>query len=467
MGSVPAGASAASMRAPRFRGSERLALVALVGMVILAPLGPTASTVATASILLAAGVLLLSSRIAGWQLGLVVVSLALLVALSMGFANPNVPSLDVGLLGLRKSGTALLGLVIGLCFVRGPARALRVIWYALVGACAASLVLHLGFPALESGIARDADVYTSLFDGQLRLQGIFAGPFHAAMAASFILLAALPGSGLGVHRLLRFGGAGIGLWTLAEAEVRTGFVAVAAGVLMHLVLSRSARTWARAVAAAPVVLLIAILAIPSLASDSGVAAVQSLLTDPFDSRFAYRFTTWQQAISMVQERPVAGWGPGSAGDTLSAFFPVGGHVTSHSMFLKYFVEGGVIAGVMFLAICAIALVLVLRGPARKLGATAALVLLVFGLTGSSVEAIPVSVLLAAVVGLCAGEHAANLRGEVAPTTPTRRQRGGKGRAGTPATTPDGATGEVTAARAPTDARDPTTRPGSSTAPAPT
>lgn len=382
-------------------GREKLALVVLVSVVILAPFGAAASLVATVMIVVAAGILLLSARLSRPALVVVVLTLGLLIALTVGLANPNVPSVEVGLLGLRKSGTALLGLVIGLCMVRGREVAIRVLWYALLLSCVASLVLHLLLPDVESGVQRDADVYTSLFDGQVRLQGIFAGPFHAAMAACFVILAALPGAQLRASRGARLLGVMIGAWTLVETEVRTGFVAVVAGALLQLVLSRNVRTWARVVALAPVAVLVAIVALPSIAANSGVAAVQSLLTDPFDSRFTYRFTTWDQALSMIGARPITGWGPGAAGDTLSPFFPPGGHVTSHNMFLKFFVEGGLVVGLLFIAICAITFVLTVRGHLRKIGASAATILLIFGLTGSSVEAIPVSLLLAAVVGVAA------------------------------------------------------------------
>jgi hypothetical protein len=81
------------------------------------------------------------------------------------------------------------------------------------------------------------------------------------------------------------------------------------------------------------------------------------------------------------------------------------------MFLKYFVEGGIPMGAVFVLLFALLAVLVLRGNMRRVGTQAALVLFVFGLTGSSVEAVPVSFALAIVIGI-AGKRAETPRTSV-------------------------------------------------------
>jgi O-antigen ligase len=145
------------------------------------------------------------------------------------------------------------------------------------------------------------------------------------MAASFIILAALPGTELKLSTFARLAGLTVAVWTLVATEVRTGLVAVAIGLLLHLALSRKARTWVRMIALTPFAIILAIIAFPAASStSSGFAALQSLLTNPFDSRFTYRFHTWDQAIAMINSRPILGWGPGSAGDTLEPFFRLAG-----------------------------------------------------------------------------------------------------------------------------------------------
>jgi len=104
----------------------------------------------------------------------------------------------------------------------------------------------------------------------------------------------------------------------------------------------------------------------------------------------------------MRDRPLLGYGSGSAGDTLNEEFFGRVHITAHDMLLKYAIEGGVIGLVL---VCAL-LVSIWLGL-RKAGTREALVargllvlLLVMGITGSVVEALPVSFWLLVVMGAC-------------------------------------------------------------------
>ena len=329
-------------------------------------------------------------------------ALGILALLAIGLANPNVVSLETGLLGLRKSGTVLLGILIGLFYQNRPNQVFQVAWWLLILSCVGSLFLHLTMPSVEMSIVRGADAYTSLFGGEARLQGLFPGPFHASMASAFLILLSMPDIEAELTMFQKVVGFLAGTWTLFETEVRTGFVVVAVGAIAHFVLSSKARNWFRLLILIPLMALFALAFSPEVRSIlPNSAALTSLLSNPLDSRFTYRFTTWEQAWDMIQSKPFLGWGPGSAGDTMGWRFPLGGHVTSHNMFLKYFVEGGALAGFFFILMLLLLAYLIFQSNHSLIGTQALLVILLFGMTGSSVEALPVSFLLAVIIGLAA------------------------------------------------------------------
>ena len=384
---------------------EPLALAAIVLSFILAPLGPTANAIATGMLVLLAVCFVLARPSSARTALPKALCVVILLGLVVGLSNPNIYQIETGVLGLRKSGTILLALIIGLSWANNRRHPATVLWSLLVVSCATSLLMHLVFGDLELALQRGAGEATGSFDGEPRLQGIFAGPFHPAMASAFVILAALPRSGLEVPRFFRFAGAVVGAWTLLETEVRTGLVAVALGLILYLLTTSSASLYLRIILATPLVSTLLIMAAPLLpTSFGGFAALQSLLTNPFDSRFAYRYVTWDQALQMISTRPLIGWGPGSAGDTMGPLFPAGGHVTSHNMFLKYAVEGGLPLAVLFGLLVIVLGILVARGKSKRLGLQALLVLVVFGATGSSVEAVPVVIVLGTIIGISASDN---------------------------------------------------------------
>ncbi|GAA1946174.1 hypothetical protein GCM10009798_01440 [Nocardioides panacihumi] len=314
---------------------------------------------------------------------------------------PNVPGLNVGMLGIRKSMLALWGIVLGASIARAKVQSA---WRWTSGLLAAGMVisiaLQLFLPDLASRVAgsTQADQYTGQIDGIVRMHGIFAGPFHAALCGITLV-----GIGVAVSREARRTGLlfiALGATGIYLTQVRTAYVAVAMIVLAFVLLSQSFSSLARRILVCGVAAVGALVLAFKL--DAGfVGTLDSIRHFSQDNRFEGRLPGWHEGLLMFRESPLFGWGPGAAGDVMDLYFPAPlRHVTSHNILLKFVVEGGVIGLAMFLIVLALAWRHLEFGTTRGLTGGLVLVgLMGLGLTGSAIETLPVSYLLFVLVGL--------------------------------------------------------------------
>jgi O-antigen ligase len=383
----------------------RFGVFAIGASVLAAPLGNVANTVVLAFLLCAIAYGLFRNPA---LIGSVPVIAILLMAMwwLLLLAHPNVMSLQAGLLGYRKSIVFIFGILFGIVWVGSISAALRAVWYSLVIVCAASIVLFLFFPSVEASFARAADEYTSLFQGSRRLQGVFAGPFHAALAGSFLVLSSLRIQEIVKSRIIRWCGFGIGVYILILSQVRSGLVAAGIGTIVILLSNRTLSARLRSTFAIAVSILIVIFVLPNTPElVRSFPALESLESAFSDSRLLNREGSWSTALSMIQQSPFLGWGPGSAGATLGNQFMSGGHVTSHNMLLKYAVEGGVFGLALYLIIIGIVIASIISThDVTRMGLAAIVPMLTFGLIGSTVDALPVSLALAIVFGVSIRIH---------------------------------------------------------------
>lgn len=387
------------------RGAWHFGLMVIAFSFLASPIGGVASVASAGLIFIAAGWAIFR-RPKRQPLHLLLLIAAISVFWAIELLNTNVPSLSVGLLGWRKSVLFFVGLALGVLWLKD--RALACIWLIriMLVACWISLVIHNYFAEYEASITRAADQWTSVFQGEPRMQGIFAGPFHVALVGSFLFLVAfyafgLLGKSTALLCLLT------GVATVAATEVRTGYVAMIVGVLIWVVIqlrNRRALFWLSLCTAS----MAAVLWVgPSLStsfsdwiltSNPVLASLSSISTD---TRFLGRFDTWAEALHAIGQAPFVGWGPGSAGDTMGEQFPAGLHVTSHNVALKYLVEGGIVGGILVLICVSAAFVGLLKSSelCKPFGIAAFLCILIFGSTGAIVEAIPISLVLAIFIGM--------------------------------------------------------------------
>lgn len=314
----------------------------------------------------------------------------------LGALHPNVPSLYAGAVGWRKAVLPLGGIFMGMA-ARSTLRVKleRAVVGVLGSALAASVLLHIYFPSLESEVSRGADVYTSLIAGQARLQGVFSGPFHIALASLVVLAWAMV-------RIRRFPFLGLSLATVGAIAlylslVRTGFVAVGVLVAIYvLVQGGSSRRLARFMAATAVATGAYFVFV---STPESVLILESLGGASSDSRLLNRFPGYEAALDLVADSPIFGWGAGSAGDTIAQLFVGSVHLTPHNILLKMLFEGGIIGLAIFATLVVTLLSNLLKGgEAGKSGLMALTALLVMGLTGSAIEAMPVAYFVFVLVG---------------------------------------------------------------------
>jgi O-antigen ligase len=348
-----------------------------------------------------------------WRLGAACLAVSLLW-LALGL-NPNVPNWATAVSGARKATLVFVALAAGTLWPDDTRhRATFLILSLLVLGGVASLAIHFGYPQLESSFSRQAGVYTGLFQGRPRLQGIYAGPFHVALLGSFLLLWCW--HTYLVSRLQRWKVilpiACLATALIIFASVRTAYLTVALGLVLTPLVAPSLQSRGTRLVfmlrTAAVGLLVALVLGSGLGANSALSSIPSIGQA---NRDLGRLSSWSTSISLFEHSPLFGDGPGSAAATLGPSFAGRAYVTADNQFLAVLVEGGLIGA---LAIGGVGLAC-LRGrrlvfdPAMP-SAAAALTLLGFCTTGNAFEAAPVSLFLAALIGLSIGT---NSKGEPA------------------------------------------------------
>lgn len=325
-------------------------------------------------------------------------ALAILILWVLFMFNPNIPELSTGLLGFRKTAYCVAGLIAGCAIPRGRLAAVEVMTARVLAlAVGASIVVFLFFPSLEAMVSRAADEYTSLFAGEKRLQGVFAGPFHAALASMVLIGWAFVR--FRTYRFTAFVAMGVGFVALYLTSVRSAYVGIALMAAALIVIApnfgRFVQRFSITIVLGAILATIVLTQIPSMAHT--IASIADFATD---GRFLNRLPEWDHGIEMIQASPILGSGAGSAGDTLGSAFLRGEHVTPHNMFLKIVVEGGIVGAVAWAGLG----VSIIRrtdwhSQAGRVSLLSLMALIGLGLTGSAIDTLPVSFLVLFFVGL--------------------------------------------------------------------
>jgi O-antigen ligase len=329
----------------------------------------------------------------------VVIWAALIIGLWVALMfHPNIPGLDVGILGLRKTVLCVAGVVAGASIPRRLIPAVeRSVVKVLILAMTVSIALHLFAPGVESSIGRSAGEYTALLGGEARLQGVFAGPFHVALGCLILIGWSL--ARIATQRKLAMLAFIVGVAGMYLSLVRTAYVAAALVVMVVIFLAPTFDKFARRIGGAVVVGAIGATVL-AMINPEVLAVLNSVADFSTDTRFQGRFPGYQEGIQLFQSSPIFGWGSGSAGDTLSGFFLGREHITSHNIILKIAVEGGLLGIVLWSGL----LVSIIRRMSRvnplTVVAGASLAAVVgMGLTVASIEALPLSYFAFFLVGL--------------------------------------------------------------------
>jgi O-antigen ligase len=340
-------------------------------------------------------------------------ALGVLVLWAALMFHPNVPDVATGLLGFRKTAFCVAGVIAGCAIPKNLIGSFElVVVRVLIVALGVSILAFLFVPALEALVSRNADEYTALIGGKKRLQGVFAGPFHVALAGMLLM-------GWGIvrikaHRFTSVVALAVGTLSLYLTLVRSAYIGVALMLVALVLVSPSIGKFLGRFLAG-FVLLGVLAAVVITQAPTLLDTALSIFDFDSDNRFLNRLPQYAKGIGMFQDSPLIGMGAGSAGDTLGPAFAMGQHVTPHNMFLKILVEGGIIGAAAWLALgIGIIRTTNWHSTGGRLTLVSFAALIGLGLTGSAIDTLPISFLVFFFAGL-----AVNLepKPEPKPTTP--------------------------------------------------
>lgn len=322
--------------------------------------------------------------------------------------NPNIPSLPAGMEGFRKTTFYMIGVFIGIGYVKSL-RQLKVVITVFIWACV-PIILY-GLKQSYSLSAFDlkmvdlnwASIWTHQIYGWNRPIGIFSGPFHYAMICIIVLLCCLY-IFMETRKKLYLAVIVLPALGVLLAMTRINLVALFAAsglflclwfVFNHGVNKRKAIGYGIIVILLTVsTVWIAAVRLPALSR-----TLESLRGIRQDSRFLMRFEQWEKIYFAIREQPVIGYGMGSAGDALENIYEFPVHLTSHNLGLLILIETG-IPGLFFYSLFVVGWLLLafqgIRGPDPELRNISILIVSIFsvtlinGITGSAVGAFPIN-----------------------------------------------------------------------------
>ena len=253
----------------------------------------------------------------------------------------------------------------------------------------------------------DANFYTMYYGGHMRSVSIFSGPFHYGMFCAFmfaIYVFLFSECRIKSHRRLYLVLAIFSVAGSVCSITRTSLVCIiiCLGIWFLLYLQKKKNTSAVVVKFLTAITLIMIatvivtgvVGLPFANNDSSLGRMLSSLGNlGEDNRFMSRTSTWTEGIQYVIKSPIFGYGMGAAADTMSSYNISNIYLTSHSMYIKMFMEIGVIGGIIYLSIfllCAKKIIKKKRNSnaVRVLYISMLSTVLLNGLVGSTIPSFP-------------------------------------------------------------------------------
>lgn len=318
--------------------------------------------------------------------------------------NPNIPTLQVGLEGFRKTTYQMMAIFLGIYCVRDSLeveKICRYLCYASIPILLYGIKQWFFFSPFDQRIIElnfgGLGVY--YLGGSRRAISIFSGPFHFGMFSCFIALLSL------YFYLKRKNFLYLVLFIISITGVffsmtRTSIVALVISGLFFLWFAKPEKRRLLKkinVLFVPLLLILIIISSPKFLPFTNMLKTLENVSE--DQRFLNRFVGYRKMPKAFIERPIIGYGMGSAGDTLGPLFKGKVHFTSHNLGFKILIETGLLGlGVyifFFLAWFkkAFSLFKSKNTYVRNLSVliiSVVLVLLVNGIVGSAVEAYPIN-----------------------------------------------------------------------------
>jgi len=325
--------------------------------------------------------------------------------------NPNVPVFTAGLEGFRKTSFYMIGVFIGLHYIRTTEQFQKAIkiftWFSLpIILYGIKQAFHMSLFDQRMVDLNWSNIWTYTIYGWNRPIGLFSGPFHYAMLCILIVLCFIY---LFLETQKRYYIFLIPLPVMGSllAMSRTNLVALVGSVVvfmfLYLAYGKGYSKKKLFKYSAMFILLVAIVIVISASNLKPLSrSITSLVALKEDRRFLNRIEGWQGIIQAVQKQPIRGYGMGSAGDTLQYIYDFPLHYTSHNLALKILMETG-IPGLFFycvfffgwlgIAYRALHFREIRIQNLSALSISMVGVILINGMVGSAIEAFPISFII--------------------------------------------------------------------------
>lgn len=363
---------------------------------------------------LLAGYLVAARLLAGKFPLLVEALVACLMSIGLlAILHPNIPNLTVGLEGFRQTLFQMLAVFVGTALLNTRTRLIGFLKTVSILSIPVLLwairqffiISPIDFAIIDSNTAGLA---TWQIFGKYRAFGFFSGPFHMGLFAGFIFWIGLAFYGES-RRKEWLALALVSAMACLATLTRSSLMALFAGVPLVMIYIFGEYRF-RIIVISTALLTILLSSVFLIATnvdpvDSLVQSVSSLEEMSDDSRFEGRLDGYREGIRCVYENPF-GIGMGSAADAIGYQFEGTGHkhITSHNILLRMALETGWIGLCLFLAILWQLVRAVNRLKTKKDYWLAAVIggwlviMLITGITGSSINAYPINLLFWLVAG---------------------------------------------------------------------
>ena len=322
--------------------------------------------------------------------------------------HPNVPSVVVGIEGYRSLMFQMIALFIGIRVVRSREDffyLLKVITVAAVPIFLYGIKQFFYLSSFDYALiaSNTAALDTWQLFGKVRSFGLFNGPFHLGLCAGIVFWLSA-GVWVESRKKAWLLAALIAVLACIASLTRSSLIALIGSIPIVLyVVYRRFRMRVVIVTLA----LTAIIGISSVVLGSEweqlgrlMDSISSLESIAEDSRLGTRFEGYQRSAGLVLEHPL-GLGMGAAADAMAQHFEPHGkiHITSHNLFLWVVLETGLLGLVLFLFIAFYLVravrILMKAGDLTTSAITIGMltVILIAGITGSTIGAYPVNLIL--------------------------------------------------------------------------
>lgn len=202
----------------------------------------------------------------------------------------------------------------------------------------------------------DADTYTNMYHGFVRSVSFFSGPFHYGLFCALIFSMYLY-LWRKNKRISYFIQLVLAFWGCYSSITRTNLLCCISVLLIfflaYLAYERKKNSLLIKIMSIVIFCIILMLMFTSFDVQFNLQTPIGQMMNSFtnlseDQRFATRILTWKQGISYIFKKPIIGYGIGASADTMSIHAISKIHITSHNMFLKLFLETGLIGGLLYI-----------------------------------------------------------------------------------------------------------------------